>query len=95
MADMQFLGYLLTGLGVIIAFITSVAKIGDRVAKPINELRLVIQKLSDAIDNMKEINTTQNKRLDRHSEHLDKLDNRINKLEVKMDMYHGKDAKNS
>ena len=95
MEDMQFLGYLLTGLGVIIAFITSVAKIGDRVAKPINELRLVIQKLSDAIDNMKETNATHSKRLDRHSEHLDKLDNRVNKLEVKMDMYHGKDGKDS
>ncbi len=37
---------------------------------------------------MKELNETQNKRLEHHSEHIDKLDNRINKLEIKMDMYH-------
>lgn len=92
MEDMHFLGYLITGLGVIITFITSVAKIGDRFAKPINELRLVIQKLNDAIDAMKEDNITQIRRLDRHGEQIDKLDNRIGKLEVKMDIYHGKDS---
>ena len=93
MEDMQFLGYLITGLGVIITFMVSVTKIGDRFAKPINELRLVMQKLSDVIDAMKEDNVSQTRRLDRHGEQIDKLDNRIGKLEVKMDIYHGKHNK--
>ena len=93
MDDMAFLGYLITGLGVIIAFVTSVAKVGNQFTQPLNELRIVIQKLNDSIDAMKEDSISQSRRLDRHGEHLDKLDNRVGKLEVKMDIFHG-DNKN-
>ena len=91
MEDMEFLGYLITGLGVIIAFVSSVTKVGNQFTQPINELRIVIQKLNDSIDAIKEDSISQSRRLDRHGDHIDKLDNRIGKLEVKMDIFHGKD----
>jgi outer membrane murein-binding lipoprotein Lpp len=56
--------------------------------QPINELRVVIQKLNDNIDTLKSDNTTHSKRLDKHGEQIDKLDNRVGKLETKMNIYH-------
>ena len=56
--------------------------------QPINELRVVIQKLNDNIDTLKSDNTNHSKRLDKHGEQIDKLDNRVGKLETKMNIYH-------
>ena len=56
--------------------------------QPINELRVVIQKLNDNIDTLKSDNTNHSKRLDNHGEQIEKLDNRVGKLETKMNIYH-------
>ena len=74
----------------VLAFITLGSFIGLvlKFTQPINELRVVIQKLNDNIDALKNDNTAHNKRLDKHGEQIDKLDNRVGKLETKMDMYH-------
>ena len=87
--DMSFLGYLITGLGVIITFYISVSQIADRFTKPLHELKMVMQKLTDAIEVIKEDGATQARRLERHSEQIDKLDGRVGRLEVKMEIYHG------
>ena len=86
MGEEQFLGYLLLGIITLGAFVAVIMKF----VQPINDLRVVIQKLNDTIDTLKNDNASQSRRLDRHGEQIDKLDHRLGKVETKMDMYHGK-----
>lgn len=86
MGEEQFLGYLITGVITLGGFVAVIMKF----VQPINDLRVVIQKLNDTIDALKNDNSAQSKRLDRHGEQIDKLDHRLGKVETKMDMYHGR-----
>ena len=56
--------------------------------QPINDLRVVIQKLNDNIDTLKTDNANHDRRITQHGQEIDKLDNRVGRLETKMDMYH-------
>ena len=78
------IGYAVLAIITLGSFVALVLK----VTQPINELRVVIQKLNDNIDVLKNDNATNNKRLDKHGEQIDKLDNRVGKLETKVEMYH-------
>lgn len=64
-------------LGVIMKFI-----------QPINELRIVIQKLNDNIESMKKEDATRDTRITEHGEQIDNLNGRVGKLETKMQIYH-------
>ena len=86
MDEMQFLGYLIMAVITLGSFIAVILKF----TQPINELRVVIQKLNDNIDALKSDNVNQTKRIDKHGEEIDKLDKRVGTLETKVDMYHGK-----
>ena len=78
------IGYGVLALITLGSFITLVLKF----TQPINELRVVIQKLNDNIDALKSVNANHEQRITKHGEQLDKLDNRVGKLETKMDLYH-------
>ena len=82
MDEIQFLGYLIMALITLGSFIAVIMKF----VQPINELRVVIQKLNDNIDSLKNDNVVQNKRIDRHGERIDQLDNRVGKSETKIEM---------
>ena len=75
-------------LGIIVS---SVITLGSFIAviikfvQPINDLRIVIQKLNDTIDNLQRDNDTQNKRSDKHGKQIDDLNNRVGKIETKME----------
>lgn len=84
MDEMQVLGYAVTAIITLGGFIAVIQKF----TQPINELRVVMQKLNDNIDMLKSDNATHDKRLDKHGEQIDKLDNRVGKLETKVDLYH-------
>ncbi len=84
MGELEFIGYAVTCIITLGAFITVVQKF----TTPINELKLVIQKLNDNIDAIKCENATHDKRLEKHSDQIDKLDNRVGRLETKVDLYH-------
>lgn len=84
MEEMNFLGYAVTAVITLGAFIAVIQKF----TQPINELRVVMQKLNDNIDALKNDNVTQSKRLDRHGEKIDTLEKKVGKIETKMDMYH-------
>lgn len=84
MNELQMVGLLVAGFVTLAGFITIIVKF----TQPINELRVVIQKLLDKIDTLASDNTQQGKRIDEHEGHLNKLDGRVGKLETKMDMYH-------
>lgn len=55
--------------------------------QPINDLRIVIQKLNDTIDALKEDNLSQNKRIEKHGVQIDDLNNRVGRIETKIDMH--------
>lgn len=86
MNDMEVLGMVITALITIAGLVSLVV----RFIKPINELRIVIQKLNDAIDVMRHDHDSHERRLTKHGEEIDKLDDRVGKLETKMDFFHKK-----
>lgn len=81
---MQFVGYLVSAIITLGGFIAVIMKF----IQPINDLRIVIQKLNDNIDALKNDNKSHDERITKHGEEIDKLDNRVGKLETKMDLYH-------
>lgn len=84
MNEMQFLGYTISALITVGGFIGVIMKF----IQPINELRVVIQKLNDNIDALKNDNTQQNRRIEKHGEQIDDLEQRVGKVETKIEMYH-------
>ena len=82
--EAQLIGYAVIALITLISFVTAIVKF----TQPINELRIVIQKLNDNIDALKNDNAAQTRRIDKHGEEIDKLDKRVGKLETRVDMYH-------
>ncbi len=88
MSEVQFLGYAVTAIITLGAFVAVIQKL----TQPINDLKVVIQELRDCISSLKTDNATQNKRIEKHGEEIDKLDKRVNNLEIKVDMYHQTDG---
>ena len=84
MDELQFLGYAITAIITLGGFIGVIMKF----IQPINELRVVIQKLNDNIDALKNDNSQQTKRIDKHDVQIADLDHRIGKAETKIEMYH-------
>lgn len=84
MSEQEFLGY------AVLAIITigSLIAVINKLTQPINELRIVIQKLNDNIDMLKRDNETQSKRIDNNSTAITSLDHRVGKIETKMSLYH-------
>ena len=79
-----FLGYLVGGLVAVGGLIAMAMK----VVQPMNDLRIVIQKLVDKFEAMEKTNDRHDKALEKHERHLDKLDDRVGKLETTVDIYH-------
>lgn len=84
MDDAQFLGYLVLAIVTLGAFIGIIMKF----TQPINDLRVVIQKLNDNIDSLKNTDDQQAKKIEQHDAQIGKLDHRVGKLETKVVMYH-------
>ena len=82
--EAQIIGLIVMAIVTLGGFITIILKM----TQPINDLRVVIQELRDCINSLKNDNSTQNKRLDKHGEEIDKLNNRVGKIETKISMYH-------
>lgn len=84
MDEMTLLGY---GVSIVITLGAFIAVI-QKFTEPINELRIVMQKVLDRLDHFDEEKDIHKKRLDNHGERLDTLDRRVGKIETKMEMYH-------
>lgn len=84
-----FLGYLVGGL----AAIGALFALAMRVVQPMNDLRVVIQKLVDKFDTLEKTNEKHDRALEKHEEHLGKLDDRVGKLETTVDIYHNKEGR--
>ncbi len=83
MSEMELLGTILTSLITICGFVVIVIKLNQ----PINDLRVVIQKLNDSIDSALSHNETQDCRLNKHGEEIDNLGHRVTKIETKVDLH--------
>lgn len=84
MEEVTILGYVLLALITIIGFIVAITKM----TKPINDLLIVVQELKDCIKSLRETNTTQNEKLERHRKEIDDLKVKVGKIETKVNMYH-------
>ena len=84
MEEIEVLGYAVTVIITLGAFIAVIQKF----TQPINDLKVVIQKLNDNIDSLKSDNVSHSRRLDKHGDQIDKLETKVGKLETKVDMYH-------
>lgn len=85
--EAQFIGEAIKTIITLGAFVAIVVKF----IQPINELRIVIQKLNDNIDAMKKDNENHEKRINNHGSRLDDHEKRINTLEIKVGTYHKND----
>ena len=84
MNELQIVGLLVAAVVTLGGFIAVIVKF----TQPINDLRVVIQKRNDNISTLRNDNTQQTKRIDKHGEQIDKLDHRVGTLETKMNFYH-------
>ena len=84
MEETQFLGYLVTAVITLGAFVAVIQKL----TQPINDLKVVIQELRDCISSLKNDNATQNRRIDDHGREIDKLKDRMTEAETKITLYH-------
>lgn len=80
----EFLGYLVLGLATLIGLFTAAQKF----LEPIDALNLAVQELRDYIGSLKEDDERQNQDIKEHSKEIDKLKDRVGKVETKIDMYH-------
>lgn len=80
MDEMQLIGYIVTAVITLGGFITVIVKF----TQPINDLRVVIQKLNDAIDTLRSDNATQNRRIEKHGEQIDNLSHRVSSIEARI-----------
>ena len=84
MEDMQFIGLVVSTIITLGAFIAVIMKF----VQPINDLRVVIQKLNDSIDNMKKDDVDRDQRIKKHGEEIDDLKDRVGTVETKVKLYH-------
>ena len=84
MEQTQFVGYLVSAVITLGGFVAVIVKF----IQPINELRIVIQKLNDKMDMYDKMNENHDKRIEKHGKEIDNLGHRVGRLETKMDMYH-------
>ncbi len=82
MNEAQFVG------NVVLTVITlgSFVAIINKFTQPINELKIVIEKLNSCIEHIKEDEAIQNKRLEKHGIEIDDLKTRIGKVETKLEV---------
>lgn len=82
MDDVVLIGYAVTAVVVLGGFIGVIMKF----TQPINDLRVVIQKLNDKIDSMIEDANELKTRVGEHGKEIDSLGTRVSKIETRIDI---------
>lgn len=82
MNEAQFVGNVVLTLITLGSFVAIINKF----TQPINELKIVIEKLNSCIEHIKEDEAIQNKRLEKHGIEIDDLKSRIGKVEIKLEV---------
>ena len=89
MDDVVLIGYAVTAVVVLGGFIGVIMKF----TRPINDLRVVIQKLNDKIDSMIEDANELKIRVGEHGKEIDALGTRVCKIETRIDLDDKQDSK--
>ena len=89
MDDVVLIGYAVTAVVVLGGFIGVIMKF----TQPINDLRVVIQKLNDKIDSMIEDANELKIRVGEHGKEIDALGTRVCKIETRIDMNNKNNSK--
>lgn len=84
MEKAELIGYAVMIIITLGSFVAVISKF----TQPINDLKIVIQKLNDCIENIKKDNEIQNKRIEKHGLEIDNLKDRVSKVETKVNLYH-------
>lgn len=84
MDSMQFIGYVVTSIITLAAFVGIIMKF----VQPINDLRVVIQKLNDNLDSLKTDTSEHSRKIEKHDEQISNLDHRVGTIETKIEIYH-------
>ena len=84
MNEMQILGYAITVVITLGSFIAVIMKF----TQPINDLRLLIQKLDDTINNLIKDGERREERINTHGKEIDKLKIKVGAIETKINLYH-------
>ena len=84
MNEMEFLGTLISAVITLGGFIAVIVKF----TQPINDLRVVIQKLNDKLDTLEKQSDTQIEKVNRIDGRVDKLENRVGTIETQMKFFH-------
>lgn len=82
MDDVVLIGYAVTAIVVLGGFVGVIMKF----TQPINDLRVVIQKLNDKIDSMIEDANELKTRVGEHGKEIDDLGTRVCKIETRIDI---------
>lgn len=83
MDDIVLIGYAVTAVVILGGFIGIIMKF----TQPINDLRVVIQKLNDKIDSMIDDENELKRRVGKHGEEINELKTSVVKLETKVGMH--------
>ena len=89
MDDVILIGYAVTAVVVLGGFIGVIMKF----TQPINDLRVVIQKLNDKIDSMIEDANELKTRVGEHGKEIDALGTRVCKIETRINLDNKHDSK--
>lgn len=84
MTEVEFLGMLIVALVTLGSFIAIIVKF----TQPINDLRVVIQKLNDKLDGLEKQSDAYGSKFEKIEGRVDGIDNRLGDVELKMKMYH-------
>lgn len=84
MTEVEFLGMLVVALVTLGGFIAVIVKF----TQPINDLRVVIQKLNDKLDNLEKQSNTQDAKVEKIEGRVESIDNRLGDVELKIKIYH-------
>lgn len=84
MDNLTFMGLLVSAIITLGAFIAVIMKF----VQPINDLRILVQKLIDKLDNIEKTDKTRDDRLDKHDEEIGNLKTKVGNIETKVNMYH-------
>lgn len=84
MDETQFLGYLVSAIITLGAFIVVI----QRLTQPINDLRVVIQELRDCVKALRDDNDYHDRKIEAHGKEINDLKGRVDKVELQVKMYH-------
>ena len=84
MSEMEFLGTLIGAIITLGGFIAVIVKF----TQPINDLRVVIQKLNDKLDNLEKQSNDRDAKIEKIDGRVEKLEDRFIDMETKMKIYH-------